>query len=427
MGAAADSAGDVNGDGYDDVIVGTERFDNTKLDEGRAAVYLGGPAGLASDPVWTVYGGQAGCELGWWAGSAGDVNGDGYDDVLVSAWHFDSTSPDGDEGRVWVYHGSATGPESEPSWTKSGEQAGSAFGSAARNAGDVNGDGYDDIIVAAHEYDGPEDNEGRVYVFLGSVNGLSETAAWTWESNQAGARLGHWLGLDGAGDVNGDGYDDVIVGAPEFDGPDVDEGRAWVFLGGTDGPADSPVATLEMDQAGAWFGSRCGRAGDVNGDGYDDLVVGARLYDHAWDDEGGAFVFHGDATGVEPAAAWNMFGGQAEAQFARNADALGDLDGDGFEDLIVCALAYDRTRTDEGRTWVFRGSVDGLSEEANWSSSGRLTDELFGCVCTAAGDVNGDGATDVLVGAGYHDGDYPDEGRALVYYGPLPEDTDCPR
>ena len=124
-----------------------------------------------------------------------------------------------------------------PSWTAESDQANAWFGQSVATAGDVNGDGYSDVIVGAYLYDNGEVDEGRALVYLGSASGLATSPAWTAESNQANAELGSSVAA--AGDVNGDGYGDVIVGAYRYDNGETDEGRAFVYLGSASGLATS--------------------------------------------------------------------------------------------------------------------------------------------------------------------------------------------
>src|SRR5512143_293140 len=115
-----------------------------------------------------------------------------------------------------------------PAWMTDGDQAGARFGTVAP-AGDVNGDGYDDLIVGSYAYDRPEVDEGAVFLYLGGPAGVAAAPAWIAESNQAGAHLGDKL--SGAGDVNGDGYDDVVLGAGYYGSTHVDAGAAFLYLG----------------------------------------------------------------------------------------------------------------------------------------------------------------------------------------------------
>ncbi|MBN2098473.1 MAG: FG-GAP repeat protein, partial [Dehalococcoidia bacterium] len=172
FGRSVASAGDVNGDGYDDVIVGAYLFDNGQTDEGRAFVYHGSASGLSTSPDWTAESDMARSYFGYCVGTAGDVNGDGYDDVIISAPRYGASFY---EGRVYVYLGSAAGLGSSPSWTVDGTETLGEFGSSVGSAGDVNGDGYADVIVGAYLYDNGESNEGRAFVYCGSASGLSTT------------------------------------------------------------------------------------------------------------------------------------------------------------------------------------------------------------------------------------------------------------
>jgi hypothetical protein len=308
-----------------------------------------------------------------------------------------------------------------------GPQESAHFGISVNGAGDVNGDGYDDVIFGANLYDETFTDVGKVWVYNGSATGLSDTPAWTIVGLQEDQRLG--LRVDSAGDVNADGYSDVFVGSHRYDGPEPEEGRGWVFLGGPGGLEDTPNATLEIDVVGAKFGASGGRVGDVNGDGYDDVAVGAAGYANGQDAEGGAFLYYGSASGVQTPHVWSFETDQEETYLGEgdSVDGVGDINGDGFDDLVLGAYAYDETRTDEGRAYVFYGSASGLSLVPDWVLSSRHSDARLGYSPTNAGDTNGDGIPDFLTDAHGHDENETDEGRVLVFYGPLPEDTDCPR
>ncbi len=289
-------------------------------------------------------------------GRAGDVNGDGYSDIIVDSYTFDG-GLGWAQGRVYVWCGSSSGLPSAPCWTTTGEQGGSYLSTGA--AGDVNGDGYGDVIVAATEYSADQTGEGRAYLYFGSASGLMTTPGWMVESNQAGAHLGY--GQPAAGDVNGDGYTDVILGAPLFDAGGHDEGAALLYYGGPAGPSTTADSRVEGNQADANFGISVRTAGDVNGDGYADIIVGAHRYDGGQTDKGAAFIYYGSATGLKTAPARVIEANQAGAYLGEGAGTAGDVNGDGYSDLIITALGYDSSYTDEGAAFVYYGNAGGLS------------------------------------------------------------------
>ncbi len=371
------------------------------------------PGGLPSVPNWSVLGGQAGAEMGRAATSAGDVNGDGYDDLLVGAEQYDNGQVD--EGRLYAFYGSATGLSPTPNWSAESNVAGANFGYSASTAGDANGDGYADVIIGAPGYGNGEANEGRAYLYLGSPTGLAATPAWTWESNQSGARV--CQAVSTAGDINGDGYADVIIGAPHYSSGQAGEGKAFVFYGSPAGLGSTPDWTAESDQAGAEFSCDAGTAGDVNGDGYGDVIIGASLYDSGQTDEGRAFLYLGSASGLASTAFWTAESDQGGARFGVSASTAGDVNGDGYADTVVGSFIYDHGEPDEGAAFVYLGSAAGLASAPAWMAEGGQPYALFGVFSTTAGDVNGDGYADLFVTApGYNGGQYQ-EGRAYVYYG----------
>ncbi|HEY6193803.1 MAG TPA: FG-GAP-like repeat-containing protein [Candidatus Eisenbacteria bacterium] len=414
FGISVATAGDVNGDGFSDVIVGANQYTNGQPIEGRAFVYHGSASGLAASAAWTAEGDQVSGYFGTSVATAGDVNGDGYSDVIVGAFAYDNTQLDG--GQAFVYHGSATGLSLFANWTAEGGQVGAGFGQSVATAGDVNGDGYADVIIGAYTYDNGEANEGRAVVYLGSASGLFFfPAAWTAESDQAGARFGRSVAT--AGDVNGDGYSDVIVGADSYDNGQTDEGRAYVYLGSASGPALLPAWAAESDQANALFGYSVATAGDVNGDGYSDVVVGARDYDNGLGAAGRAFVYHGSATGLAASPAWTADGGQASAEFGVSVATAGDVNGDGYSDVIVGADLFDNGEQNEGRAFVYHGSPSGLAGIPAWTGEPNRAGAQFGVSVATAGDVNGDGYSDVIVGAQFYSNVETLEGLASVYLG----------
>jgi len=405
------AAGDVDGDGLDDFLAGASHWGVERENEGAAFLFRGSAQGPANSPSWSATGGQPGAIFGAALGGAGDVNGDGYDDAIIGRGN--GLGPD--PGGASLYLGSPSGLASAPAWTMAGDQPSAWFGQGVAGAGDVNGDGFDDVLVGAHGSDGEQAASGRAFLYLGSARGLDASPAWTARGAQTGAHFGY--SLSSAGDVNADGFDDVLVGAYYYDGSWIDEGKVFLYLGSISGLSREPVWTREGGQPNGAFGYSVSKAGDVNGDGFGDLVVAAHLYDHRFHDEGKAFLFLGAADGIPRASDWSPEGRQAGAYFGCWVATAGDVNGDGFADVLVGATAFDLSYSDEGRASLYLGSVSGLSSTPCWTGHGGQARAEFSGV-SPAGDVNGDGFGDFLVGSyAYDDERSEGGGLAVLYYG----------
>jgi hypothetical protein len=394
FGYSVASAGDVNGDGYDDAIVGAPGWHlggPAAEQQGRVHLFNGSPYGLSAEPDWRVTGRDFLSAIGTWVGSAGDVNGDGYDDVIYSGG--------GDlvqDHLAYLHLGSPSGPSIPPDWTHATGAGSSPFGPGygfpVAGAGDVNGDGYHDVILGVPSWENGETDEGRATVFHGSADLLPAVADWTVESDVADAEFG--LAAGAAGDVNGDGYDDVVVGS---------NGMAYLFVGSSSGLAETSRWTAPMTVSTGNPRGTVGGAGDVNGDGYDDVIVGS---------VGLAEVYHGSSDGLLSTPQWTVSGAFT---FGLSASRAGDVDGDGFDDVVVGA--FTDGESDEGRAFLFQGSASGLATTPSWIGEGSAG-AFFGNAVATAGDVNGDGRAEVIVGArGWDEGWNIDAGRAFVFQG----------
>ena len=313
-------------------------------------MYHGSASGLGSSPAWTAESNQATALFGASVALAGDVNGDGYADVIVGAYQFDNGSTD--EGRAYVYHGSPSGLGSSPAWTEECDDAFSSFGYAVATAGDVNADGYSDVIIGAPE----QDLGGFVYVYHGSASGLGSSSDWSALHADVGAKLGFSVAT--AGDVNADGYSDVIMGAPEV-GFSI-SGSAYVFRGSASGLGFNEV-TIDGLLAFSGFGWSVSSAGDVNGDGYSDVVIGAPLSDIGQADVGRIHVCLGSASGVG-FPDWTADGLAGGARLGWCVSTAGDVNGDGYSDVIAGSPGFSSGYTGEGLARVHFGN----EERGSW-------------------------------------------------------------
>jgi len=332
------------------------------------------PAQSQCPPVYTFTGDEEGDLLGFSVASAGDVNNDGYDDFIIGAPKAGGLY---NPGRAYVFSG-LTG---DTLYVFIGETDFDSFGISVSEAGDVNNDGFGDVIIGANTYGFGGVFPGKAYIFSGKTG--STLYEFTGEAD--GDRFGS--SVASAGDVNYDGFDDIIVGAWRNDGGSIEVGRAYVFSGQTgdtlyvftgEGPFDN-------------FGRSVASAGDVNNDGFDDLIVGAYRNDAGGENAGRAYVFsglNGDTI--------HVFTGEASFDaFGYSVASAGDLNNDGFDDLIVGAYLSSASGPKAGRVYVFSGQTG----DTIYVFSGETHSDGFGYSVASAGDVNNDSISDVIVGA----------------------------
>ena len=419
FGGAVGTAGDVDGDGFSDILVGSSAHSGTQTLEGMVQMFRGAGDPPSPSIGWSAHSALSASFYGWVLAPAGDVNGDGLDDVLASAPN--AIVSGATAGLVVLFYGSVTTPTVSANWYAFGPYADSSFGYAAAGAGDVNGDGYDDIAIGAPDYG----NEGFVQVWYGGPQGPRLGAPdWARDGFQVGSHFGQAVAA--AGDVNGDGYADLIVGAPADDSVfvgqtrPVDEGRAYLFLGSATGLGDAVWSALG-GQANGNLGNSVAGAGDVNGDGFGDVIIGMEGWDQPVGpgfsviDVGRAYVYHGNAGGLEPVPATTLQG-SGNSNFGHVVNTAGDVDGDGYSDVIVGAVYADG----QGKVAVHRGSAGGIATTAHWTFTSSQANSACGSSVAPAGDVNGDGLSDVVVGSVFGDtGGLVDNGRVWVFAGPL--------
>lgn len=314
FGTALAGLGDVNGDGYGDLAVGEPGIGTTS----KVLVYHGRAGGPLDEPSRTLNSVTPNSSFGSSVAGVGDVNGDGYADLAVGAPQAGTSA----SGAVYLYQGGPGGLAATPALTLTGA-ASSSFGGTLAGAGDVNGDGYDDLLVGAQ-------SASSVTLYLGGSDGLV-TALPITRSSPAGPFTQFAASLAAAGDVNGDGFADIVVGAP---GANNNLGAAYVYLGGASGLSSAPARTYTGSTGFGGVGHAVAGAGDTDGDGYADLAVGSFDYGAQ---VGAVYLYRGGPGGPASTPALTMPSGAVNDGFGTALAGLGDVNGDGYADLLAGA------------------------------------------------------------------------------------------
>ena len=344
-------------------------------------------------PAWISDADSLDTARGWVVRIAPDLTGDGWPDAVVVDQGYPSAP--GFFGRVMVYAGGPNGLSRHPVWTFL--LPGDLPSLEATAVGDFNGDGLPDLVVTWHEQARPYGHPGGALMFAGTAHGLAHEPSWRRAGEPDYSAFGEETC---AGDVNGDGISDLLIGEHDWSRARRDQGRVLVFLGSKRGLPSEPSQVIADEPQRSRFGQGFCVVGDVNRDGFNDVAIGAPQWSGPGGQTGCIKLYLGSPRGLLPARCPPIVGEEPGEGMGRHGSfvGIGDVNGDGYADLAAAAPGHDGLGMGVGEVRVYLGGPNGWRPRPVWRVAGEGSNCDLG-TALATGDVDGDGVPDLVAGA----------------------------